>query len=375
MLEEDARNPFKELKHEEYLELVASIKKHGILIPLIVFQHDDRTYRVISGRNRLKAARELEIPMVPCLKISVADVEAAFETEIYRRHLTPTEKEKFKKKLEDVCKKIIEMEIENRLPEDLLREYQDGKLKIEDALRFLKFGYEALKFNIRYQEEKGKDGEEKETSGKEKIDVSSKLSEEEKETLKKEGIDLGSDQALDLIKQKSIDLDKEVKEKKEEVEKAKKKLGKALTESEKKEFQEKIKSLEKDILNIDSVNDKLRGMIKKLEEEKNAAIEQMEEKERYVESQRIQLKGEKVAWDEAEREMLFNMIQRRLKIFLEEITIMKKEVNRDLTQKAISSINEMVKKIKLELDRFLSHIQKLDHPKYDNVIKMEDLRT
>jgi hypothetical protein len=55
--------------------LVDSIKRHGVLEPLIV-QKRDRRYRVITGRKRLAAAMGAGLREVPCIVRRVGDDEA-----------------------------------------------------------------------------------------------------------------------------------------------------------------------------------------------------------------------------------------------------------------------------------------------------------
>jgi len=58
--------------------LIASIRKHGVLEPLLV-QHSlrGRHYRLIAGRRRLAAARAAGLREVPCVVHAVSDAEAA----------------------------------------------------------------------------------------------------------------------------------------------------------------------------------------------------------------------------------------------------------------------------------------------------------
>lgn len=383
MLKEDGRNPFKELKREEFIELMESIKKHGIIIPLIVFQESERLYRVISGRNRLKAARELDLPTVPCIKIDVVDVEGAFETEIYRRHLKPEEKEKYKEKIKVVYEKIINQEVENKLPEELLLSYKTGKLNFDDAIRILKYRLTDLNWDV-WKSVGGvdaNDDEMEEFEGDEGIELEDEeiktLNEEEKDILKKAGLEVKDDDelSLDIMKQQSEEINRKMDEVIDEIEETEKKLKKAVSESEKMEYEEKIKNLRKEVDNFNVVNEKLRGMIRKLEAEKEASDEQMKAKEKSVEAEKMDLRARVILWDETERKILSGMIQRRLGVILNEIILLMDEVKRDLPQKEIDIIAGIIKEVKSKLDEFLNYIQKLKSPKYDNFLTMNDLRT
>ena len=59
-------------------QLTASVRKHGILQPLLV-QHDPRgrQYRLLAGRGRLAAARAAGLREVPCVVHTITDAEAA----------------------------------------------------------------------------------------------------------------------------------------------------------------------------------------------------------------------------------------------------------------------------------------------------------
>jgi hypothetical protein len=56
--------------------LLESIRRHGIVQPLLVRRQDGR-FQVIAGRKRLVAATTLHLPTVPCLVQELTDAEAA----------------------------------------------------------------------------------------------------------------------------------------------------------------------------------------------------------------------------------------------------------------------------------------------------------
>lgn len=57
-------------------DLVASIRQHGILVPLLVRPCEDGRYEVVAGSRRLAAAQEIGLPDVPCIIRSCDDAEA-----------------------------------------------------------------------------------------------------------------------------------------------------------------------------------------------------------------------------------------------------------------------------------------------------------
>ena len=67
-LKEHPRNNefFDDIQGQAWHDFLESIKTSGIITPLIVTKNEDETYTVISGSQRLRAARELGIEEVPC---------------------------------------------------------------------------------------------------------------------------------------------------------------------------------------------------------------------------------------------------------------------------------------------------------------------
>ena len=59
--------PFLEYSPETLYELVESIKEHGIINPVTVRETKNGKYEILSGRNRVRAAKKLGIRSVPAL--------------------------------------------------------------------------------------------------------------------------------------------------------------------------------------------------------------------------------------------------------------------------------------------------------------------
>lgn len=77
-------------------ELVESIKRYGVLEPLVV-QRNNGTYKTITGQKRLAAARAAGLHDVPCLVHHVSDERAETLREVLRPPATPAREGPFAK--------------------------------------------------------------------------------------------------------------------------------------------------------------------------------------------------------------------------------------------------------------------------------------
>lgn len=95
--------PRESFSHEEMEELIASIKEHGILQPLIVSPVDEG-YELIAGERRWRASKMAGMRTVPAIVRSVKDqqkLELALIENIHRQNLNPIEEAKAYKRLID----------------------------------------------------------------------------------------------------------------------------------------------------------------------------------------------------------------------------------------------------------------------------------
>lgn len=98
-------NPLQPREHFDYddlEDLVNSIKKHGILQPLIVTPLTNGRFQLITGERRLKASQILELKTVPCLIRDAQELEKlelSLIENIQRANLNPLEEAKAYKKL------------------------------------------------------------------------------------------------------------------------------------------------------------------------------------------------------------------------------------------------------------------------------------
>ena len=92
-----APNPWQprlEIDEESLAELVASIREHGVLQPLIVTRADNDTYALVAGERRWRAARAaglLTVPVVVKETTPRKRLEIALVENIQRQDLSPLE--------------------------------------------------------------------------------------------------------------------------------------------------------------------------------------------------------------------------------------------------------------------------------------------
>lgn len=86
--------PRKLFKHADLEDLILSIKKHGILQPLLVTEKEDGGYELVAGERRLRASQMAGLTVVPCLVKSATEqekLELALIENIQRQDLNPIE--------------------------------------------------------------------------------------------------------------------------------------------------------------------------------------------------------------------------------------------------------------------------------------------
>ncbi|HEK9147624.1 TPA: ParB N-terminal domain-containing protein, partial [Streptococcus equi subsp. equi] len=98
LLENYHNHPFTLYTGKRLDDMVESIKENGVLNPIIVLKKDNN-YEILSGHNRVNAARITKIKSIPCIvKENLTDKEAytyVIETNLIQRSfsdLLPTEK-------------------------------------------------------------------------------------------------------------------------------------------------------------------------------------------------------------------------------------------------------------------------------------------
>lgn len=93
LIDPNPAQPRQHFGHAELEDLIASIKTHGILQPLIVSPSGSR-YQLVAGERRLRAAKVAGLVTVPAIVRTVADqgrLELALIENIQRQDLNPLE--------------------------------------------------------------------------------------------------------------------------------------------------------------------------------------------------------------------------------------------------------------------------------------------
>lgn len=93
-IEPNPYQPRKEFKEEDLEELINSIKVHGIIQPIAVRKLNNKSYQIISGERRWRAAKILALDVVPVHILKANDqsmLEMALLENVQRADLNPLE--------------------------------------------------------------------------------------------------------------------------------------------------------------------------------------------------------------------------------------------------------------------------------------------
>ena len=88
-------HPFKVIDDEKMEELVDSIRRNGVLSPVILRPAEKNTYEMISGHRRMHAAKLAGLSSIPAFIRDMADDESTIymvDSNIQREELLPSEK-------------------------------------------------------------------------------------------------------------------------------------------------------------------------------------------------------------------------------------------------------------------------------------------
>ena len=101
-------HPFKVIGDSQMIELQDSIKKYGVLNPLIVRPKIEGYYEIMSGHRRKYAAEKLGYKKIPVIIRMLQDDEAVVimvDSNLQREQITPSEKAYAYKMKYDAIKK------------------------------------------------------------------------------------------------------------------------------------------------------------------------------------------------------------------------------------------------------------------------------
>ncbi len=102
-IEKNPMQPRVHFAHSEMEDLIESIKKHGILQPLVVTRTDSG-YQLIAGERRFRASEVLELKTVPVIVRAAEDIEKlelSLIENLQRENLNPIEEARAYQKLID----------------------------------------------------------------------------------------------------------------------------------------------------------------------------------------------------------------------------------------------------------------------------------
>lgn len=99
-------HPFKIRMDASMIDLMESVKEHGVLSPALVRPMPDGSYQMVSGHRRKYATEKAGRPTLPCIVRELTDDEATIimvDTNIQREQVLPSEKAfAYKMKLEAI---------------------------------------------------------------------------------------------------------------------------------------------------------------------------------------------------------------------------------------------------------------------------------
>ena len=102
-------HPFRVVQDEAMLEMVQSVKEHGVLSPATVRPRPDGGYELISGHRRKMASALAGLDSMPCIIQNLTDDEAIIvmvDANLQREQILPSEKAKaYKMKLDAMRRK------------------------------------------------------------------------------------------------------------------------------------------------------------------------------------------------------------------------------------------------------------------------------
>lgn len=334
-------NPFPTLSDREFKDLKESIMKYGIMEPLIVYPNNGSSYEVISGNHRLRVAREIGLKNVPCTIIDISKIEGAFDTEVFRRHIPTSEREKYIKLKSESSKARLEKELRRLLIPEIYQIYMAKKLSQDDAIHLAVSGVGKQKSLLASLSIQREDKDERIEKPKEKEEVNNLKMEIEK--LKKE-LGRKENEISELKKwkeEKKLELQKKISE----LEKEKNKVSESVPEK----YINQLRELE-------STNENLRRQIREKEKEidkiteaKTKIEEALRRKEEEKKTQRV---AEDIELQEKKRDYWQSVIENSMFSVAKILDSLEHSEINCLLKKQVSNIRKEMQKIIHRLEKF-----------------------
>ena len=170
LIERNPQQPRLQFDHKELEELIASIKEHGILQPLVVTAAPNGRYQLIAGERRLRASTMAGLETVPAIVREAPDeqkkLELAIIENIIRQDLNAIEEAKAYLRLmdefgmtqDDVSKKMGKSRphVANivrllQLPEEIQRALMERLISTSHARTLLSLPSEAERMDMFYK--------------------------------------------------------------------------------------------------------------------------------------------------------------------------------------------------------------------------------
>jgi ParB family transcriptional regulator, chromosome partitioning protein len=162
----NSEQPRKNFSHSDLEDLVASIRKHGLLQPLLVTEKEDGGYELIAGERRLRSSQIVGSLTVPAIVRSVTQqekLELALIENIQRQDLDPIEEAFAYNRLMDEFN-LTQQEVADQvgksrstvanlirlldLPEEIQKALIDGKISVGKAKALLSLKDEKEQMNV-----------------------------------------------------------------------------------------------------------------------------------------------------------------------------------------------------------------------------------
>ncbi|MBP5463648.1 MAG: ParB/RepB/Spo0J family partition protein [Treponema sp.] len=139
LLKPNPHQPRQFFDEEKLAELTASVKKEGILSPIIIEDAEDGTFYIIAGERRTRAAREAGLEKVPVQLRKYSDtrkLEVALIENIQRTDLNPVEEAEAYMQI---------MQLEGITQEEVAEKVGKSRSAVANTLRLLKLPEEMRK--------------------------------------------------------------------------------------------------------------------------------------------------------------------------------------------------------------------------------------